>query len=159
MPAEGGTPQQLAAPVLQRGTWKRVAEHPDGRLSRSATHETQGKGFYTFSRSGEHRDQVETRRRRRRWSSPSTYERFRFAWNRTGTRLYVEATVEGGQPLAQSSVDPGTLEWRGAERLTTGGGSDIDAVPSRLTKAIIACAAGRVHASLVISARRQRKAD
>ena len=32
--------------------------------------------------------------------------------------------------LWRVEVDPGTLEWRSAERLTTGGGSDIDAVVS-----------------------------
>ena len=128
VPAEGGTPQQLAAPVLQRGSWKWVAEHPDGRLSAAGTHETLGKGFFTFSRSGEHVIKSNTSAVPS-LPSPSTYERFRFAWNRTGTRLYVEATVKVDN-LWRIDVDPGTLEWRGAERLTTGGGSDIDAVVS-----------------------------
>jgi eukaryotic-like serine/threonine-protein kinase len=128
VPAEGGTAQALAAPVLEHGTWLWIAEHPDGRLSAAGTHETQGKGFYTFSRSGEHLIKSNTS------AVPSiisarSYDRFRFVWNRTGTRLYVEATVRVGN-LWRVDVDPSTLEWRGAERLTTGGGSDIDAVLS-----------------------------
>ena len=126
--AEGGTPQQLAASVLQHGSWKWVAEHPDGRLSAAGTHETLGKGFFTFSRSGEHVIKSNTSAVPS-LPSPSTYERFRFTWTRTGTRLYVEATVKVDN-LWRIDVDPGTLEWRGAERLTTGGGSDIDAVVS-----------------------------
>src|SRR4029453_3536374 len=81
--AEGGAPQQLAAAVLQRGTWKWVAEHPDGRLSAVGTHETQGKGFYTFSRSGEHLIKSNTSAVPSLVSS-TTYDRFRFVWNRTG---------------------------------------------------------------------------
>jgi Tol biopolymer transport system component len=126
--AEGGTPEALAAPVLEHGSWKWIAQHPDGRLSAMGTHEKLGSGFFTFSRAGEHLIKSNTA------SAPvllstNSYERFRFVWNRAGTRLYVETHLNVDN-LWRVDVDPDTLEWRAAERLTTGGGSDIDAVLS-----------------------------
>ncbi len=126
--AEGGVPQELAGPVLEHGTWRWIAQHPDGRLSAVGTHETQGVGFYTFSRSGEHlvKSNISSAAA---LISPNQFGRCRFVWNRDGTRLYFEAPVKVDN-LWRIDVDPATLEWRGAERLTTGGGSDIDAVLS-----------------------------
>ena len=127
VPAEGGAPTELAAAMLGHGTWKWIAEHPDGRISAIGTHQKHGKGFYTFSRSGEHvvKSNISTALE---LLSPHSGDRFRFAWNRTGTRLYVDATVNILNNLWRVEVDPATLAWRSAERLTTGGGWDINAV-------------------------------
>ena len=46
--AEGGTPEQLAAPVLQRGTWKWVAEHPGRPAFRSRHARNTGEGLLHF---------------------------------------------------------------------------------------------------------------
>jgi len=127
--AEGGSPSELAPAVLSQGSWKWIGEHPDGRISAAGTHNVQGPGFYTFSRSGEQLVKANISAVPG-LLSPERVERFRFTWNRTGTRLYVEATVKVINNLWRVEVDPTTLAWRSAERLTTGGGSDINAVLS-----------------------------
>ena len=121
VPAEGGSPTELAAAVLSHGDWKWVGEHPDGRISAAGTHDNQGSGFYTFSRAGDHL--VKSNVSAVPGLLSEDYgERFRFSWNRTGGRLYVEATVKVIDNLWRVDVDPATLAWRSAERLTTGGG-------------------------------------
>jgi eukaryotic-like serine/threonine-protein kinase len=129
VPVEGGPPKELAAPVLSRGTWKWIAEHPDGRLSAAGTHQTRGIGFYTFSRSG---DAVVTSNISTvpPFLLPNNLDPFRFVWSRTGTRLYVEATINGVLNLWRVDVDPGTLAWRSAAPLTTGGGADTNSALS-----------------------------
>jgi Tol biopolymer transport system component len=126
--AEGGTPEALAATVLEHGTWKWIAQHPDGRLSAMGTHERLGSGFFTFSRTGEHLVKSNTAAVPLLISG-NQFDRGRFFWNHAGTRLYLEAHLNVDN-LWRVDVDPVTLDWRGAERLTTGGGSDIDAVLS-----------------------------
>ena len=129
VPAEGGSPTELAAAVLSHGDWKWVGEHPDGRISAAGTHHNQGPGFYTFSRAGDHL--VKSNVSAVPGLLSEDYgERFRFSWNRTGSRLYVEAMVKAIDNLWRVDVDPATLAWRSAERLTTGGGRDINAVLS-----------------------------
>ena len=125
--AEGGTPD-AGRDGPEHGTWKWIAEHPDGRLSAMGTHERLGSGFFTFSRTGEHLVKSNTAAAPL-LISPNQFERARFSWNHAGTRLYVEAHLNVDN-LWRVDVDPVTLDWRGAERLTTGGGSDIDAVLS-----------------------------
>ncbi len=130
VPAGGGSPEELGAPVLAHGTWKWIAEHPDGRLSAAGTHETRGIGFYTFSRSGENLV-ASSLSGAPAFLSPNNLDRFRFIWNRSGTRLFVEATGGGIINLWRVEVDPTTLAWLSAERLTTGGGSDVNTVLSQ----------------------------
>jgi Tol biopolymer transport system component len=129
IPADGGSPQELAAAVLGQGDWKWVGEHPDGRISATGTHKTLGAGFFTFSRSGEHLVKSDTSAVPA-FPSGDYGERCRFVWNRAGTRLYVEATVKSINNLWRVEVDPATLVWQSAERLTTGPSSDIHAVLS-----------------------------
>ena len=86
-------------------------------------------GFYTFSRSGE--DLVASNvSGAPAFLSPNELDRFRFIWSRTGSRLFVEALLGGILNLWRVEVDPATLAWRSAERLTTGGGSDVNTVLS-----------------------------
>jgi serine/threonine protein kinase/Tol biopolymer transport system component len=128
VPADGGVPAELGAAVLRHGRWKWVAEHPDGRISALGTHDAQGLGFYTFSREGTALVKSDTT------AVPSllsgnNFVRTNFAWNRTGTHLILEAKVNV-ENLWRVDVDPATLVWRSARRLTTGSGRDIDAVLS-----------------------------
>jgi Tol biopolymer transport system component/predicted Ser/Thr protein kinase len=129
IPADGGSPQELAAAVLGHGNWKWIAEHPDGRISAAGTHDTLGVGFFTFSRSGENLVKSNTSVVPA-FPSWDFAERCRFIWNRAGTRLYVEATVNLINNLWRVEVNPATLAWQSAERLTTGPSSDINAVLS-----------------------------
>ncbi len=87
-------------------------------------------GFYTFSRSGEHLVASDVSGAPT-FLYPNNLDRFRFLWNRTGTRLYVEATAGGVINLWRVEVDPTTLAWGSAERLTTGGGNDVNTVLSQ----------------------------
>ena len=54
----------------------------------------------------------------------------RFQWNAKGTALYVEAIVNEVQSVWRVEVDPKTLRWLSAERLTTGG-ADANAAVSQ----------------------------
>ena len=127
---DGTPPQELAAPFLSHGTWRWIAAHPDGRITAAGTHQTLGRGFFVFSRQGG--EVVKSAQ------APGTsiidwqfFTRAHFQWNGTGTGLHVETSVNGVQNLWWVSVDPATLDWRSAERLTTGAGEDVDAVVSR----------------------------
>ena len=88
-------------------------------------------------------------RRTSRWCAgvlnPNNLDRFRFVWNRTGDRLFVEATLEGIINLWRVEVDPTTLAWRSAERLTTGGGSDVNSVLSQDETRIAYVQQSRLH--------------
>ena len=126
--AEGGTPEALAAPVLEHGTWKWIAQHPDYRLLAMGTHEKLGSGFFTFSRAGEHLIESNTAAAPL-VASANQFDPVPLLLESRGTRLFVESHVKVDN-LWRVDVDPMTLDWRSAERLTTGGGSDIDAVLS-----------------------------
>jgi len=54
----------------------------------------------------------------------------RFQWNATGTTVYVEATSNVVRTLWRVRVDPGTLAWQSAERLTAGSEQDVAATLS-----------------------------
>ena len=51
----------------------------------------------------------------------------RFQWNAKGTAIYLEAIVNEVRNVWRVRVDPATLEWVTAERLTTGSGPDAAA--------------------------------
>jgi hypothetical protein len=112
--------------VLEHGTWKWIAEHPDGRLSAAGTHETGGIGFYTFSRSGTSLVASDISAVPA-FLRTNSLDRFRFVWSHTGMRLYVEATVNGIFNLWRIEVDPISLAWRSAVPLTAGAGADVNA--------------------------------
>ena len=56
---------------------------------------------------------------------------FRFQWNSDGTMLYVEAATKETRSLWRVRVDPTTLDWLSAERLTTPAGRDVAPTLSR----------------------------
>jgi Tol biopolymer transport system component len=129
-PDGGAAPRELAAVFLRQAIWAWVAPHPDGRISAIGLHPERGRGFYTVSRDGSHvvastippdlpLDLVGLERGSR------------FQWNAKGTALYLEALYHGVRSIWRVRVNPDTLAWAAADRLTTGSGADVSAVLSR----------------------------
>ena len=56
---------------------------------------------------------------------------FRFQWNAAGSTLYLEAAVKETRSLWRVRVDPSTLDWLSADRLTPPAGRDVAASVSR----------------------------
>jgi serine/threonine protein kinase/Tol biopolymer transport system component len=125
-----GTPEELAAPFLTTGVWRWIEVRPDGRISAAGSCPKFGPGFFTFDRRGE---QVVKSKEPRGlslvdWTGP---QRVRFHWNGSGTALYLESSVNFVENLWRVQVNPQTLDWVTAERLTTGAASDVAAAISR----------------------------
>ena len=105
-----------------------AAGHPDGRISVFTQHLKLGFGLFTLTRDGKSVTASHIPASfpiRRRGSMDTTPTRFH--WNRPGTALYLEATVDGIRNLWRVAVDPRSLEWLSMERLTTGPGRDVAA--------------------------------
>jgi Tol biopolymer transport system component/predicted Ser/Thr protein kinase len=127
---DGKGPQELAAPFLSNGTWRWIANHPDGRISAAGTHPKLGYGFFTFTKGGDRvvKSAMPPGPALVDWVAPN---RVRFQWNAAGSAIYLETMVNGVQNLWRVDVDPTSLAWRSPERLTTGAGSDVEASMSR----------------------------
>jgi Tol biopolymer transport system component len=130
-PGGGEPPRDLAQGFLREGVWTWIAPHPDGRISVMGVHPKSRFGFYTVSRDG---TQVVSSKLATdlplRWTEQGT-RLLRFQWNGKGTALYLEAILNEVQNVWRVRVDPATLEWMAAERLTTGSGPDAAAALSR----------------------------
>jgi serine/threonine protein kinase/Tol biopolymer transport system component len=124
-PDGGAAPRELRQTFLRGGIWHWIGPHPDGRISVIGTHEDRRVGFFTLSRDGSQVvvstipkdlpfDVTELVR------LPS-----RFHWNAKGTALYLETTRQQVQNIWRVRVDPETLAWVAADRLTTGSGADV----------------------------------
>ena len=132
---DGRPAREILRDFLRDGWWIWAASHPDGRISVIGNHRTRGYGFFTVSRNG---DQVTTSK-----LLPLAFDLrgepfrfqgavpFEFQWNAAGTMLYVEAAVQQTRSLWRVRVDPATLDWLSAERLTTPAGRDIAPTLSR----------------------------
>ena len=128
VPVNGDAPREVLQDFLLGGGLFWAAGHPDGRISVFADHPTLGFGLFTLTRDGKsvtasHIPASLPIRRRASMDTTPT----RFHWNRSGTALYLEATVDGIQNLWRVAVDPRSLEWLTMERLTTGPGRDVAA--------------------------------
>jgi len=132
--AIGGTPpREIAREFLGDGDWNWIGLHPDGRISAIGWHRKRGFGFYTLSRDGHNivvskiaQDlPLQAAQLSSRLSS-----RTRFQWNDKGTALYVEAVLQEVRNIWRVRVDPTTLEWVAADRLTTGAGAEVAAALS-----------------------------
>jgi Tol biopolymer transport system component/DNA-binding winged helix-turn-helix (wHTH) protein len=123
---DGEPPREIVSDFLRDGSWRWVAGHPDGRISALGTRRTREFGFFTVSR-GE--GQVTISKTVPLGADPVA-QPFRFQWNAAGNTLYLEADTKGTRSLWRVSVDPMTLEWRSAERLTTPAGQDVAATLS-----------------------------
>lgn len=124
---DGEPPREIVSDFLRDGSWRWVAGHPDGRISALGTRRTREFGFFTVSR---HEGQVTISKTVPLGADPGARP-FRFQWNADGTMLYLEADAKGTRSLWRVRVDPTTLEWRSAERLTTPAGQDVAASLSR----------------------------
>jgi Tol biopolymer transport system component len=124
---DGEAPHEVLHDFLSAAGLLWAAAHPDGRISVLAEHRTLGRSFHTISHDGR------TITTSRIPDSFPVHQSFlagtptRFQWNRAGTALYLEATVDGIQNLWRVGVDPRSLEWLNLERLTTGPGRDVAA--------------------------------
>jgi eukaryotic-like serine/threonine-protein kinase len=136
VPADGGEPaREILRDFLRGGGWDWIASHPDGRISALGIHGQSGAGFYTVSPDGRNVTRSELAQglpfRLQNGSASGLGTRVvRFAWNRTGTALYVEALVNEVRNVWRVHVDPKTLRWEAAEQLTAGAGADVAAAPS-----------------------------
>ena len=92
-----------------------------------------GRGFFTVSRDGRRADPVEgvAAALPLRVYGAGSFVRRRFRWHPSGTALYVQTESNGVYNLWRVHVDPKTLLWESAERLTTGAGPDVAAALSR----------------------------
>jgi len=131
VPEKGDAPREVLREFVLGSSLYWASGHPDGRISVLLGHLQRGFGLYTLSRDGK-----SVTASRIPASSPVVptraieAERTRFHWNRSGTALYLEATVDGIQNLWRVAVDPRTLDWLTMERLTTGPGRDVAAALS-----------------------------
>ena len=135
VPLDGGPPREILWDFLREGWWIWAASHSDGRISVLGTHRTHGRGFFTVSRNG---SQVTTSKLLPLAADPNAEPfrfqgavPFRFHWNPDGTALYFEAAAQATRSLWRVRVDPATLDWLSAERLTTPAGRDIAPTLSR----------------------------
>ncbi len=130
--AEGGAPHEVLADFFSGGLWSWMAPHPDGRISVLGRNRRLGLGFFTLARDGTHVVQSK--------ESPGfplnvhggdEFVRRRFQWHPSGAALYVQTETNGVYNLWRVRVDPTSLAWVSAERLTTSAGPDVGAALSR----------------------------
>lgn len=123
-------PRHVLQSFLNGGRWAWIASHPDGRISALGQHPTLGLGFFTLARDGRYmtRSELAADLPLRVGNSQigAGTRVTRFQWNALGTALYVEAIVNEVQSIWRVDIDPKTLRWNSAERLTTGSGSDAN---------------------------------
>jgi eukaryotic-like serine/threonine-protein kinase len=124
---DGEPPHEILGDFLRDGSWRWVAPHPDGRISATGKHRSGKHGFFTVSR----QDGRVTASKTVPLGAAPGAQPSRFQWNADGTLLYLEATEKGTRSLWRVRVDPSTLEWRLAKRLTMPAGQDVAATLSR----------------------------
>ena len=135
-PGGGEAPREILPRFLTNGQWDWIASHPDGRISALGLHTDGGAGFFTLSRDGQNITRSELASGLplflREGSVTGQGTRVvRFHWNATGTALYVEAIVNELRNIWRVRVEPTTLAWQSAEKLTAAGDADEGAAVSR----------------------------
>ncbi len=127
-----GAQREVLPTFVRIGGWRFISAHPDGRISFLGSHKDRGFGFFTVSMSG----QVTTSNidRVRQTALPDITPGFgiegqRFCWDRKGKAIFVE-NAQNGRNLWRVQVDPSTLDWLSAERLTTSGDQHVAAAVS-----------------------------
>jgi eukaryotic-like serine/threonine-protein kinase len=134
--AGGEAPRALLPSFLAGGYWLWVGSHPDGRISVLGSHPELGSGFYTVAADAGHVTRSELAPHlplsiAEGLRSGHGTRVVRFQWSAAGNALYVEAFVNEVRNIWRVIVDPKTLRWLAAERLTAGGGADVGAAVSR----------------------------
>jgi Tol biopolymer transport system component len=120
VPPTGGEPREILREFLHGGGWRWIASHPDGRISALGRHHSRQFGFFTVSSDGQH---VVTSTLLP-LGEPAAWPA-RFRWAAGGSELYVEAIANAVRSVWKVRVNPRTLDWLSAERLTTAAGSDV----------------------------------
>jgi eukaryotic-like serine/threonine-protein kinase len=129
---EEGTPREILADFFDSGEWSWIARHPDGRISALGHHRQLGRGFFTVARDGSRLTKSkESPENPFRTDDQEYFVRRRFQWHPSGGALYVQTESKGIYNLWKIRVDPNSLQWVSAERLTTGPGPDVSAAVSR----------------------------
>ena len=126
--ADDATTREILPEFLEAGAWSWIARHPDGRISALGQHRQFGRGFFAVKRDGGgiiHAAlppdfPVQ-------FNDGGTLARRRFAWDPSGRALYLQAESNRVHNLWKVQVDPTTMVWKSAERLTTGAGPDVAA--------------------------------
>jgi eukaryotic-like serine/threonine-protein kinase len=122
---DGTPPRELLRDFLREGTWFWIAPHPDGRISAWGHHRHRGQGFYTVDPGG--KTVTVSRIAPGLPVAPVALgpDRGRFLWHPAGSALLVQTQVSQVYNLWKVHVNPESLEWMAAERLTTGAGADV----------------------------------
>jgi eukaryotic-like serine/threonine-protein kinase len=122
---DGTPPRELLREFLQEGAWFWIAPHPDGRMSAWGQHRHRGQGFYTVDPGG--KNVTVSRIAPGLPVAPIALgaDRGRFLWHPAGTALLVQTQVSNVYNLWKIHVNPESLDWVAAERLTTGAGADV----------------------------------
>jgi serine/threonine protein kinase/Tol biopolymer transport system component len=124
-PSEGA-PRELLPDFFGRGDWFWIGRHPDGRLSMWGQHRQLGPGFFTVAPDGKHVvTSKETDGLPVRIHGGGSIVRRRFHWHPSGSILFIQTQAGGVYNLWRVRVDPASLAWMSAERLTTGAGTDV----------------------------------
>jgi Tol biopolymer transport system component/predicted Ser/Thr protein kinase len=129
---EGGSPRELLREFLTNGRWYWIGRHPDGRISALGRHRQLGPALFTMATDGTRlvRSKEPPEFPLRVFAS-GIFVRRRFQWYPSGTALLLQTESRGVYNLWRVRVDPRTLTWLSAERLTTGPGADVAGVLSR----------------------------
>jgi Tol biopolymer transport system component len=129
-PEGGEPPREILKDFVRGGMWYWIAPHPDGRVSVMGHHRQRGLGFFTVSPGdGQVTTSTIAPEFPLRVEHQGTRVR-RFQWNAAGDALFAEAIVNEVQSLWRIGVEPRTLAWLSAERVTTGMGTDVAAALS-----------------------------
>jgi eukaryotic-like serine/threonine-protein kinase len=129
-PDGGELPREVLKDFLRGGQWDWTALHPDGRVSVIGLHRQSGFGFFTVSPEDGSVTTSSIAPEFPLAAREMGTRVLRFQWNTTGDTLFAEATVKEVRNLWKIRVEPRTLAWLSAERLTTGMGADVAAALS-----------------------------
>jgi Tol biopolymer transport system component/DNA-binding winged helix-turn-helix (wHTH) protein len=119
-------PRELLADFLRGGTWASVAPRPDGRVAAIGYHRTEGFGVYGVDFDGTISDvsrppDAMTDDLGLNESRPT----FHAQWSPNGAALFLEVTPHELSTVWRVPAAEYTLDWAGAERLTSGPGRAV----------------------------------
>jgi eukaryotic-like serine/threonine-protein kinase len=123
----GDPPRQLLPEFTQRGDWVWIAPRADGRISFCGVDHVKGMGFFTVSNDGTVVTSKLTEEGPLALPNYGTGARLRFRWNAAGTTIYSESAGNSRsnvRNLWKITVDPSTLMWTSAQRLTASANID-----------------------------------